>query len=242
MPSRNELFNPKFVSTLFDEMAKTYGLVNLISSLGFALVWRRACVRSAHIKPASKVVDLMTGMRELCPNLAKASGPKGHISAIDISPAMCIEARKRGAALAQQCSVEVIEADALRCPLPDASADSVLSSFGLKTFSPEQLQTLAGEVSRILRPGGTFSFLEISVPPQNLLRWPYTAYVKHIIPLIGKLVMGNPDNYRLLWRYTELFGNCRTAQPAFELAGLEVTFKSYFFGCATSLHGRKPVA
>ncbi|MBE2214163.1 MAG: hypothetical protein IAE82_09860 [Opitutaceae bacterium] len=42
-----------FIKRLFDEMAQTYGLVNMISSLGFAYFWRRRAVRalpgSAHV-------------------------------------------------------------------------------------------------------------------------------------------------------------------------------------------------
>jgi demethylmenaquinone methyltransferase/2-methoxy-6-polyprenyl-1,4-benzoquinol methylase len=35
-------------------------------------------------------------------------------------------------------------------------------------------------------------------------------YLKHIIPGIGRLLLGNPENYRMLGVYTEKFGNCGT--------------------------------
>ena len=65
---------------------------------------------------------------------------------------------------------------------PDHSADFIVCSFGLKTFNETQLGTLADEVVRLLKPGGVFSFIEISVP-QNALRPAYMFYLKKLIPL-----------------------------------------------------------
>jgi ubiquinone/menaquinone biosynthesis C-methylase UbiE len=73
-----------------------------------------------------------------------------------------------------------------------ASADVVISSFGLKTFDRHQQLQLSQRVADLLRPGGVFSFVEISVPRFWLLRLPYMFYLNHIIPWIGRLFLGNP--------------------------------------------------
>ena len=237
--SEADIYDPTFVRKLFDEMSGTYGVVNLVSSFGFARMWRRQCVRSIAVPESAIVVDLMTGMGELCPDVAPQIGPHGRIVALDISPAMCQQARKyESRQLA--CPVSVIEANALGSELPSASADVVVSSFGLKTFSTSQLARLADEIFRILKPSGCFSLVEISVPPARWLRLPYMLYLTQIIPLIGRVLMGNPDNYRLLGVYTKAFGDCLDVVRLFQGAGLETTFQSYFFGCATGLVGRKP--
>lgn len=235
----SNLYDPAFVRALFDEMAATYGVMNLITSFGFARRWRRQLVRGVSIPTGAAVVDLMTGQGELCPDVARQVGPEGRIAAVDISPVMCAQAARYTAGKLP-CEIRVIEADALRCDLPDASADVVVSSFGLKTFSAEQLAELAAVVFRLLRPGGAFAFIEISVPPAALLRAPYLFYLKRVIPILGRLFLGNPDNYRMLGQYTEAFGNCRTAATLFEAAGLDVTFRPLFFGCATALFGSRP--
>src|ERR1700753_1710838 len=54
--------------------------------------------------------------------------------------------------------IEYIGLDAQRIPLPDASVDSVLTTWTLCTI-PDVAQALA-EVRRVLRPGGTVSFVE----------------------------------------------------------------------------------
>ncbi|WP_233903071.1 class I SAM-dependent methyltransferase [Stieleria maiorica] len=227
-----------FVRQLFNEMSATYGIVNLVSSFGFCRRWRRQCIEQVSYAESLTVVDLMTGMGELCPAIAKRIGPRGKIVAVDNSPVMCGKARQNHDGRLG-CDLDVREEDALGSQIPDASVDVVVSSFGLKTFSHEQTVALAHEVHRILKPGGSFSFIEISVPPARWLRVPYLFYLHTLIPIIGRVLMGNPDNYRMLGVYTVAFGDCQSAISAFQQAGLDPSRRSYFFGCATGLVGRK---
>lgn len=234
---QRDIYDLSFVSSLFDEMARTYGFVNLVSSFGFARRWRRQCLRSIQIKHGSAVLDLMTGMGELCPDLLQTIGPNGNVRAVDISPEMCNRARRHTPV--NESRLRIIEGDALNCPVEDESVDCVVSTFGLKTFNSTQLAKLAKEVARVLRPGGQFAFLEISVPPTRLLSWPFMFYLNWLIPLIGRIALGNPDNYRLLGVYTSAFQNCETATDCFAAASLSVNYRSYFLGCATGFTGSK---
>lgn len=232
------IYEAHYVRGLFNEMARTYGVVNLISSFGFAAWWRRQCLSQTELPVGASVVDLMTGMGELCGPVARRIGPSGKILAIDLSPVMCGEARSK--TLRLPCPVDVLEADALAGLPPAGMADVVVSSFGLKTFSPDQQRQLAVEIWRLLKPGGRFSLLEISVPPAALLRWPYLFYIERVIPLIGALFLGNPENYRMLGVYTRAFHDCRVTAEAFRQAGFTVRETAYFFGCATGVEGIKP--
>ena len=220
-------------------MAATYGVMNLVSSFGFAAFWRTICVQQIKIEKGMTVVDLMTGMGELIPGIARRIGDDGHIRAIDLSPAMCQKARD----LISQRKIpgEVIEDDALKHSIGNGIADVVVSSFGLKTFSPEQRIVLARQVSAFLKPGGRFSMVEISVPPSRLLQRPYMLYLKFVIPLIGRVFLGNPDNYRMLGVYTEAFSNCGNFVNELNRVGLVARPTSYFFGCATGVVGYKPI-
>ncbi len=231
------IYDPNYVRSLFNEMAGTYGIVNLFSSFGFTFLWRRQCVRSITVEPQSTILDLMTGMGELCTELSQLLNSSGELIGLDISPVMCRQAEKHSF----HHTYRVIEADALASPIEDSSIDYVFSSFGLKTFSHDQLARLASEVNRVLRPGGEFAFLEISVPSNRLLQAPYLFYLRHIIPLLGRLFLGNPENYRMLGVYTIAFGNCRTVAELFTANNLDVELKSYFFGCATGIVGCKPL-
>ncbi len=251
--SEERIYEPLFVRNLFDEMSATYATVNWVSSFGFCERWRRQCVEQVEMASGQVVVDLMTGMGELCPRIAARVGRRGRVVAIDYSPVMCRIARRRIAKhqnakhrikkLDQQdgaeCAIEITEADALCSGIPSGSADVVIASFGLKTFSREQIRSLAVEVKRILKPNGRFSFIEISVPDARWLRIPYLFYLNHVIPLIGWIFMGNPDNYRMLGVYTRAFRDCGAACDTFRDVGFEVETRSFFWGCATGLVGQK---
>ena len=87
-------YDPAAIRDLFDEMSATYGAVNLISSFGFTVRWRNQALRSIPITEALHVVDLMSGMNELCRTLSRHTSPSLHVTAVDISPEMAHRARK----------------------------------------------------------------------------------------------------------------------------------------------------
>lgn len=64
-------------------------------------------------------------------------------------------------------------------------------------------------------------------------------YLKWIIPLLGKLLLGNPDNDRMLGISTEQFGNCARMAGYLRAARLDVEDRRFFWGCATGLVGSK---
>jgi demethylmenaquinone methyltransferase/2-methoxy-6-polyprenyl-1,4-benzoquinol methylase len=233
-----DIYDPHFVRSLFDEMSATYGWTNYLSSFGFCKRWRRQCVELATIKPGMQVYDLMTGMGECWNLINRQLQNTGKLVAVDISEQMCVRAREQQR-LMPSLSIELMNEDVLDNPLPDHSADCIISCFGLKTFSDDQKQVVAEEISRMLRPGGSFSLLEISVPSNPMLRTPYMWYLNRCIPVTGKLLLGNPDNYRLLGTYTERFQNCRLMKQHLECAGLNAEYRELFFGCATALFGTK---
>ena len=188
-------------------MAGTYGVVNLVSSFGFAAFWRMRCVHQLEIERGMAVVDLMTGMGELIPSISRRIGSSGNIRGIDLSPVMCQKARDFISH--RKISGQILEDDALNHSMENGIADIVVSSFGLKTFSEAQRDVLAKNVYAILKPGGRFSLVEISAPPSRLIRVPYMFYLKFVIPLIGRIFLGNPENYRMLAVYTEAFKDCK---------------------------------
>src|SRR5262245_51601965 len=98
-------------------MAKTYGIVNLISSFGFCVRWRRQCVQQVRMRSGDVVCDLMSGMGELWPRLARQIGRDGTIRAVDLSPVMCEHARGTARHLPRM-AIDIRLEDALRNSLP----------------------------------------------------------------------------------------------------------------------------
>lgn len=233
------LYDPRFVSGMFDRMSKTYGLANLISSFGFTAIWRKQCIKALpEQKKPLLVYDLMSGMGEAWPTIQKHFGSKVEIIGLDISEAMNQKATEHKNRLRNQ-SISVIRADVLKNNVPAGSADVVVSTFGLKTFNREQLIILAREVNRILKPGGQFSFIEISEPEFLPLKVVYMLYLNVVIPMIGFLFLGNSQDYRMLGVYCSKFKNSREFMKLLRDNKLEARYGSYFFGCASGVSGRK---
>lgn len=238
MDTNQNIYSPEYIKHLFDEMAQTYGVVNMISSLGFTCTWRKTCVHTIKGE-AAHVCDLMTGGGECLSHIKKNFGPTVKVDLVDWSDVMCQRARNNIARNKYQNS-EVICCNALNLPKPNNIYDVVYSTFGLKTLTDEELVLLATEIKRVLKPGGRFCLLEFSVPTNCLLRPFFQLYVKYLVPVMGWLFLGNPDNYRMLWQYTAAFGNCDKVQRIFTGHGFQTNISSFFFGSATQIHGRKP--
>ncbi len=230
---------------LFDEMSATYGFVNLVASFGFAHLWRRACIRLAQPRSGEHVLDLMTGMGECFGELAAGVGKHGAVLGVDFSHEMIRRAGEHGAHLQSRsgCAIAVEEADVFTLTQQTELRerfDVAVCNFGLKTLAPERYADLVRLLRYVLKPGGRFVFLEISVPSSAWLRMPYLFYLHRVIPWIGRLCLGNPDNYRMLGIYTENFRNCAEIAAVFREAGLEnVREHALFFGCATAVSGAR---
>jgi len=237
----SDIYDPGFVRTLFDEMAGSYDRVNLITSFGFSARWRRQCVEHLDLRDGMIVLDWMTGMGEGWGHVLRRIGPGGHLIATDLSAGMLGHARTRQSRWPGH-DITVLEGDVLDSGMPDGSADAIVSLFGAKTLSDAQYTRLAAEMARVLRPGGRFSLIEVSVPPNRLLRLAYLFYLRRVIPILGALMLGDPQNYRMLGVYTVRFGDCRRLAASIGAAGLHAELGSYFFGCASGVRGWRPEA
>lgn len=236
---KEDIYQPEFVHQLFNGMSTSYERMNYLTSFGFSLRWRSQFVRRLPATSAPvRIIDLMTGMGEIW-GMLRRRWPAASVDALDFSEGMLSHAEKKNKRHFNS-EVKLLRQDVLQNNLPDGSYDLVTSCFGLKTFDAAQVSRLAAETRRLLRPGGHFAFIEVSSPPNVVLRFFYALYLGRVVPVLGWLMLGNPREYRMLWRYTSRFVNAREAKAIFEQAGLSVTFDNYFFGCATGIHGTRP--
>lgn len=239
MNQQEDIYNPEFVETLFDSMSESYDRMNYITSFGFSSLWRVQMVRDINLDKAAVVVDLMCGMGECWKPIVAVAPSHAVIHAIDFSGGMVRYAESRLPHFPSN-PIHVVKSDIFQNELPDHSVDCVVSGFGMKTFNTAQLQQLAIEIRRLLKPGGTFSLIDVSVPKNPILRFFYLFYLKRIIPILGWLFLGNPSNYRMLGVYTSAFGNSQRVAQIFRDAGLHTRYEEYFYGCASGVKGFVP--
>lgn len=234
----NDIYNPDYVKGLFNRMSSSYERMNYITSFGFSIRWRKQYLSSFNsTKDKVETIDLLTGMGETW-RATKQILPNSNITALDFSDGMLTYAKTKNK-LKFNSEITILKQDVLQNQLPDNHYDYVTCAFGLKTFDSEQLKTLAIETKRILKPGGQFSFIEVSKPQNIIFQKFYGFYLGQVIPILGKLLLGNPIEYKMLWQYTLKFGNAKYATEIFRETGLKVNYNSYFLGCATGFSGQK---
>jgi len=171
------------VRSMFDAIAPRYDLVNRVMTLRLDVGWRRAAVKSLRLERGSLVVDLAAGTGDLCRDLSGA----GHVPiGIDLSWGMLAHART---------DAPLVQADALRLPLPDGAADGATSGFALRNFV--DLGLFFDELGRVVRPAGRVALLDVAEPDNRLLHWGHGFYFGRVVPKIGGL-LSDAAAYRYL--------------------------------------------
>lgn len=162
------------VRSLFDRIGPRYELVNRVLTFGMDAGWRRRAVRELHLPAGSRVFDVACGTGDLCRELQRAGHrPVG----FDFAFGMLANART---------DVPLVQADALRLPVGDASADGVTCGFALRNVI--SLADLFGELGRVVRSGGAIALLDASRPDNPVLRAGHGVYFEHVVPVIGGLL------------------------------------------------------
>lgn len=234
----NNIYEPKFVKQLFNQMSGSYERMNYITSFGFSIRWRRQFLNKLGKSEQNlNVIDLLSGLGENWAYL-KQNFPNSTFSALDFSEKMIAQSKNKGNKVFNN-QLNLLCEDILQDNLESNSFDIISCAYGLKTFNEQQLEILAKEISRILKPNGKFSFVEVSKPKNKFLYYPYQFYLSKMIPVLGKLFLGNPSDYKMLWIYTENFGNCDHVKEIFNRHNLKVKSENYFHGCATGVYGTK---
>ncbi|MEO8261191.1 MAG: class I SAM-dependent methyltransferase [Pseudolysinimonas sp.] len=235
---RDPMYDATYVRALFNRMSRSYERMNIIMSFGFSSRWRVELMRLIE-KPADvrDVIDLMSGMGETWGQVRRRFA-RATISALDFSPEMTRHSQQKndrqfGGAVDIRCE------DVLDSTLESASFDAVVCAYGLKTFDERQSRRLGDELVRILRPGGRFAFIEVTLPPNPVLRRLYDLYLSIVVPLAGTLLLSDPSEYRMLYRYVRAYGRGERTAAGFDHPMLTVTRRSHFFGCATSFSGQR---
>lgn len=240
-PPGTDIYDPAFVKGVFDRCSERYIAFSYLCSLGFTERWRRQCVAAMPVPaaPNPEGYDLMAGTGEVWPHLLRRFPGIAAITAVDISSGMHRRAMERLHAHRAH-KIEFVEDDVLASALPAASADFIVSTFGLKTFNAAQHARLARLVARVLKPGGGFSMIEASDPKGWWLRPLYLFHLKRVLPWVERLFLRGAEDFAMIGAYSTNFGDSSAFADMLRGEGLEVEYRRFFFGCATGVVGRKP--
>ncbi|HXF42675.1 MAG TPA: bifunctional demethylmenaquinone methyltransferase/2-methoxy-6-polyprenyl-1,4-benzoquinol methylase UbiE [Pyrinomonadaceae bacterium] len=234
--SNNE--HSRRVREMFARIASTYDFLNHLLSANIDRIWRRRTrklMADILARPDAVILDVACGTGDLTLELAKNSAAK--VLGLDFCRPMLKIAQ--GKTTFNKKEVQLIEADAMKMPVADASFDAVTIAFGLRNLADH----LAGlkELARILKPGGRLLVLECSKPSSALFRSLYYFYFEKLLPLIGGMVSGSGSAYRYLPDSVRKFPDQKTLAGMMKQVGLiNVRYENLTGGIAAIHIAEKP--
>lgn len=186
--------DPGFVHEVFSSIAARYVTANHVLSLGTDILWRARALKIIAEWAPHNLLDIATGTGDLALTIKRAL-PEVDVLGTDFCRPMLDVAVQRGL-------TNVLEADAMNLPLPDAAFDVATVAFGLRNMA-DYGKALC-EFRRILRPGGHLLVLDFSMP-DGVLAAPYRFYLHHVLPRIAGWLTGNMRAYDYLGESIETF-------------------------------------
>lgn len=219
------------IAEMFDRVAPRYRLLNDVLSLGSDRVWRHRAARSARLAPRERALDVGTGTGDLAFDVLALSDQTSAVVGVDISPKMVAAASDtaRRGGHSERFAVVIANGDAL--PFPSDSFDRIVAGFTVRNFG--DLGAGLREMRRVLRAGGRAVILELSTPPNPVVRAVYRFYFHRLSPRIAALLGGDADAYRYLPRSVASFPDAEAFAGVMRDAGFaRVRYERLSFGIA----------
>ena len=227
---------------MFGRVAPRYDLLNRLLSGRVDVYWRNRltkAVRSTLARPDARVLDLCCGTGDVALALQRerlrlCGSQARPVIASDFCRPMLDGAQRK-----LSSATPVLEADAMRVPLPDASVDLITVAFGFRNLA--NYSNALVELTRLLAPGGQLAILEFSQPTLPGFAQVFEFYFREILPRIGNAVSGAGDAYSYLQRSVDRFLTPEELGVAMQQTGLrDVYFERLTFGVSCLHVGRKP--
>ena len=189
------------VKNVFNKVYDKYDLMNDFMSLGIHRIWKKDLIQLMNPSKEKKLIDVACGTGDLGKLYLDSVGVNQKILCVDPNKGMI---KKGKIKLKKYKNIKWIIASAENLPISDNSCDYYTISFGLR--NTKNLNKALSEAYRILKPGGRYLCLEFSKIENSNLNSFYKNYSK-LIPLIGKIVVGEKEPYEYLVKSIESFIN-----------------------------------
>lgn len=225
---------------MFSQIAERYDLMNRIMTAGQDLRWRKKAIQHAHVRAGALVLDLGAGTGDMG-RAALRQQPACRIVCADLTEEMMRIGQTR--LLSQDGNRAVLgwsAADAQDLPFPCDSFEAVISAFLLRNVHDVR-QCLADQF-RVVKPGGWMVALDTNPPKDNFFAPLILFYLRKVIPTMGRIIAGHPQEYLYLPASTEGFLQPEHLSRRIQETGfVETGYQRLMFGTVSIHWGRKPL-
>src|ERR1700751_1311380 len=185
------------VNEVFHSVASRYDLMNDLMSAGLHRAWKDIMVNALNPPKSDApfaLLDVAGGTGDVAFRAAKVSGAGFRATVCDINADMLKVGRERAAKQHLDDRVTFVEGNAEAPAFPDRSFDAYTIAFGIRNVP--RIDLALKESYRVLKPGGSFLFLEFSTVDVPGLDRLYDLFSFKIIPPLGGVVTGDAESYR----------------------------------------------
>ncbi len=224
----------KYVHSIFSSIAHRYDILNTLLSFNRDKYWRRFAVAKCGLKPGGLGLDVACGTGMLCIEQAKVVGKTGKVIGVDFCENMLAVGQKNISATPYKDIIELKQGNALDLPFDDNTFDCATIGFALRNV-PDIRKTLE-EMRRVVKPGGKVVSLELSKPSFPGFKQAYYLYFDHILPILGKLGIGQDGPYSYLPKSLKAFPHQKVIRDIFEEVGLKNADYKELTGGIVSVH------
>ena len=189
------------VQNVFDQVYDRYDLMNDFMSLGIHRLWKKNLINMMSPSLNQNLIDVACGTGDIAGLFLKHVNESSQVTCIDPNRGMINKGKEK---LSKFKNINWIISRAENIPLSDNLFDFYTISFGLRNTA--KISNALSEAYRVLKPGGRFLCLEFSKIQNNNFEKIYKNYSK-LIPILGKLIVGEKQPYEYLIKSIENFLN-----------------------------------
>ena len=193
--------NKGLVESVFNSVFDKYDLMNDLMSFGIHRLWKKELIYMMNPSNKQKLIDVGSGTGDIAKLYSEATNNNSEILCIDPNIKMFKEGKKK---LQKYKNIKWKLGSAEKLMINNNLFDFYTISFGLR--NTKNLNKSIAEAYRVLKKGGRFLCLEFSKIENSNLDFFYKKYSK-IIPLLGKLVVGDREPYEYLLKSINEFTN-----------------------------------
>tara|TARA_B100000029_G_scaffold299644_1_gene292590 strand:- start:90 stop:677 length:588 start_codon:yes stop_codon:yes gene_type:complete len=181
-----------------------------------------------------KIIDVAGGTGDISHRFLKRINGEGKAIVCDPNSSMIEYGKKKNQS---NQNIEWVNASAENLPFENETFDAYLVSFGVRNF--DNIRKSLDEAHRVLKLGGRFICLEFSKVQNHELSKLYSMYSK-MIPVFGKIIVGDEKPYKYLTRTIENFPSQEKFKQMIEESNFSnVEFRNLFNGVVAIHSGWK---